>query len=334
MTCLSKRIEKTQNNRMTQLLKPSLSGATIVVSILLLTSCSLFRAPSPLRDAALSPDGRFLALCFEERNEIEVYNIATGERSTILSSSVPLFQPIWSPDGQQIGYTADNEAGRRTIYAVKASPPGEPREICAGSTPHWSPKGGLIAFADDSGNLRTVNPLSGESQELQRPEPEKARYLGCWSPDGRRIAFMEVSQGLKDSGTWVLDISSAKKTWFEGVSPLGLTADGKRLIAEEVSSLEPLEIELATSVRKKFSVKGVDQIVPSPNSEAFLARDSESRTLVLSVDGSAIQNTGLQYRSRGWSGDGQRFFVVSKSGFEAIVFESSGEQAALLDLRK
>jgi Tol biopolymer transport system component len=168
-----------------------------------------------------SPDGRRIVFV-RNRSELWVMNADGSGQRKLASSAVA---PSWSPDSRLLAYVG---AGSKLVFARLD---GSARFVVrGGASPYWSPNGSLIAFSreardridlvvvrSDGHGLRTVRrgarPLGwsprGEiaftygsgvgligvngrhARRLLRSVP----YTLAWSPDGRRLAFVD-EEGL------------------------------------------------------------------------------------------------------------------------------------------
>ena len=130
-------------------------------------------------DAPLfSPDGRRIVFV-RNRSQLWVMN-ADGSRQRKLASSGTA--PSWSPDSRRIAYVADSKL-------VVARVGERPRVVVRGgsSRPHWSPDGRLIAFSREVGGRTDLAVVRGDGRGL-RTVRRNADLLG-WSPRGE-IAFV------------------------------------------------------------------------------------------------------------------------------------------------
>lgn len=109
-----------------------------------------------LRQPALSPDGRLLAVLRHEGREssssgtaIVLFDVATGRPVRTLTSGLVLANPTWSPDGRYIVFTAPRPVSRSggavffsgtNLRVVAADGRSASRVVAAGSSPAW---GGL-----------------------------------------------------------------------------------------------------------------------------------------------------------------------------------------------
>ncbi len=153
-----------------------------------------------------SPDGKTLAYCGQRNGEFDIYSIpAGGGPETRLTTAPGLDDgPEYSPDGKFI-YFNSMRSGSMQIWRMGAD--GRDQEQVTSDEfnnwfPHLSADGRLMAFLsydkDVSGHPEnkdvTLRMMSLASKKIEIV----ARCFGgqgtinvpCWSPDGRRIAFV------------------------------------------------------------------------------------------------------------------------------------------------
>jgi hypothetical protein len=153
-----------------------------------------------------SPDGKTLAFCGERDGKFDVYTIpAAGGEETRLTKAKGLNDgPEYSPDGKFIYFNSDR-TDRMQIWRMK--PDGSEQEQVTSDEynnwfPHLSPDGKSMVFLsyekDASGHPEnkdvTLRMMSLNSKKID----VAGRFFGgqgtinvpCWSPDGRKIAFV------------------------------------------------------------------------------------------------------------------------------------------------
>ena len=136
---------------------------------------------------AFSPDGGSIAYSSDHTGDFEIYvkSLAPGARDIQLTADGQQnFDPAWSPDGKRITY-----------YSMK-------RDGIFGSHPVWSPDGQWLAFqavsSPDLGavpmgksTIWLVSAQGGTPRQLTRVDyPAGSHFAPSWSPDGKRIAFI------------------------------------------------------------------------------------------------------------------------------------------------
>jgi len=162
--------------------------------------------------AAYSADGQHIAFCSDRTGALEIWAMdknGGGQHAVTNTGGYAEF-PDYSPDGRKIAF--DGFQGSDPfdeIYVVNAANGGGLMALtsCAGfgagcfnSYPAWSPDGRRIAFihADDSdadGNPINeqvwVMGANGSNKTQLTFGPASHDQTPDWSPDGRKIAYME-----------------------------------------------------------------------------------------------------------------------------------------------
>jgi hypothetical protein len=153
-----------------------------------------------------SPDGQTLAYCAERDGEFDIYTIpAKGGSETRLTTAGGLDDgPDYSPDGRFIYFNSDR-TGTMQIWRMK--PDGLDQEAVTSDDfnnwfPHPSPDGRFLVFLsyerDVKGHPENKDVTLRRMNLANREVDVLGRFLGgqgtvnvpCWSPDGRRIAFV------------------------------------------------------------------------------------------------------------------------------------------------
>jgi predicted Ser/Thr protein kinase len=168
---------------------------------------------------SLSPDGNSIAYSSDQGGNFEIYvkQLAPGGREfSLTSDGRQNVQPAWSPDGQRIAYISLKSSG---IWIVPALG-GVPKQLTDfGSNPAWSRDGAFVAFQSippgevgqsargpmPPSTLWIVASQGGTPKQItQVGRPAGGHGLPSWSPDGKRLAF--VNSDYLSSTIWSIAI--------------------------------------------------------------------------------------------------------------------------------
>lgn len=199
-------------------------------------------------DPVWSPDGRQIAFAAvtEPRDlcsDIYVMN-ADGTRRrrlTRLGDDIVAACPTWSPDGRRIAFASSrwgfgvSDGSDRQLYVIDATGKNL-RRMGRGMAPSWSPDGRWILYTDTAREGR-FSPLclyltdpKGRARKRLADQVE----MGIWSPDGKRIAYVEDQE--EESLLFVIDADGSepqllvKSDQWRDLHGLRWTADGRRIM--------------------------------------------------------------------------------------------------------
>lgn len=138
-------------------------------------------------------------VAFEYAGDLWTVSRSGGQARRLTSTPGVENEPSFSPDGSQIAFTA-TVAGNTDIYIVPTAG-GDPKRLTyhpgEDGVRGWSPDGRRVVFA----SARTSAPQEAYYQlwsiGLEGGLPEKLplprAFTGSYSPDGRRLAYEEIS---------------------------------------------------------------------------------------------------------------------------------------------
>ena len=145
--------------------------------------------------------------------------------------------PAWSPDGKRIAFEFTRDGAHASdIYVINIDG-SEQRNLTdhvyVDATPSWSPDGKKIAFASvrdtESGSLMSrveIYVMNADGSELRRLTRDFFEdSYPCWSPDGKKIAFIREDMREKKKYICVMmaDGSKQKKLTDAPVEQRGLS---------------------------------------------------------------------------------------------------------------
>lgn len=181
-----------------------------------------------------SPDRRFLVFtAYRSRNrqDIDMVELATGKRWTLISLPGLNITPMFSPDGSRVAFATSRD-GNSELYLLNLQTRTFERLTAhpgADLSPSWSPTGREIAFASDRGGGPQIYLMSLDGSNVRRltfdgdynaapawsprgdwiayvcRNDEKLYKLCLISPDGRKRVQITTGRGVDDSPSWSPD---------------------------------------------------------------------------------------------------------------------------------
>ena len=160
---------------------------------------------------ALSSDGRSAAFSrtVGRAHDIFVLNLESGAQSRITTDSATDFSPVWSPDGQTLGFTSSRDPAGRTgplnrfggqLYAREigsASPDRVLLKTGMGKvSTHWSSDGRFIAYISE-GDVWALPVDTAGAEPIRVTNTRFAETAARFSPDGHWIAYRSNESGSR-----------------------------------------------------------------------------------------------------------------------------------------
>jgi dipeptidyl aminopeptidase/acylaminoacyl peptidase len=151
-------------------------------------------AVEPINQAALSPDGKTVALV--RASQIVLLPSEGGWPVPLTTSAGGKAGLNWSPDGRQLAYTSQGSiwtvavsGGQPKRLTNTPAGPGDPRQA-GDRAPQWSPQGRWILFESGRKGHSDLLVVSedGRTETLLTQSGADATSA-TWSPDGKHIAF-------------------------------------------------------------------------------------------------------------------------------------------------
>jgi TolB protein len=164
-------------------------------------AAAVLNSPMPIMSPAWSPDGRHMAyVSFEnERAEIFVQELATGQRRRVSGEPGINGAPSFSPDGQHLAVALSHGGTNLDIYVLNLRSGALTRmteNSAADTEPHYSPDGASIYFTSDRGGGPQVYRVPVDGDRAERVTFE-GRYNARprISADGRYLTMVHQFQG-------------------------------------------------------------------------------------------------------------------------------------------
>ena len=167
--------------------------------------------------AAVSPDGKRLALTLTIDNNAEIYVMDIDGRNAqrLTKSWGQDVSPAWSPDGKQLAFVS-SRSGAPHLYVMDADGANQRRLTFQGTynqEPDWSPRadGKIVFTARDERlvyDLFTVSPATGTITRLTQDAGDNDGP--SFAPDGRHLVFTSTRGPSKRRSLYIMDEEGQK----------------------------------------------------------------------------------------------------------------------------
>jgi eukaryotic-like serine/threonine-protein kinase len=181
---------------------------------------------------ALSPDGKRVA--FErvdpqaQNRNIWLYDIARGVATRFTFDQFFDTDPVWSPDGSRVAFNSIRGTPL-DLYAKASNFAGQDQLLLKSGDykfpTSWSRDGRFLLYWTLGPPTRIwALPLGGGAADRQPIPVSSSQFneaMGCFSPDGRWIAYQSDESGKKEIYVQPFDASSAAKSPAAGAPGVG-----------------------------------------------------------------------------------------------------------------
>lgn len=171
-------------------------------------SATLLDEPGTYAHPRISPDGRKLSLTvYKNRNwDIWVYDMERRVSTRLTFDDLIETEQVWSPDGRELLYTAEQTTGPKLLLRKAADGSGAPITVWTGEevlwAQTWAPDGASLGVtASNAGTNLDIGILSLAGQKPELKWMLNSRFAEsepAISPDGRWVAYTSTESGASE----------------------------------------------------------------------------------------------------------------------------------------
>jgi Tol biopolymer transport system component len=201
--------------------------------------------------AALSPDGRFLALSLTSSGSDRKRNLWIRPLDSItphmLTGTEDAALPFWSPDGRAIGYFAQEKL--KTV-SLSGGSPQTLADVAAVTGATWNREGVILFAATAKRGIARIPASGGVAVELTVPDRKRDELFHGFPqflPDGRHYLFFILCAKQGATGIYVGSLDSEEKKQLVRSEGRGLYAPPGYL----------LFVRQGTLMAQRFDVEGL-----------------------------------------------------------------------------
>lgn len=129
-------------------------------------------------------------------SEVELLDVASGNRKTIFHADDSIQAPNWAPNNQRLFMNHNGRMFTLDLKTYKASPLDTGEQVRCNNDHALSWDGNQLGIS--SGEVSTVYILPSRGGEPKKITTENPSYLHGWSPDGKFLVYTGIRDGAAD----------------------------------------------------------------------------------------------------------------------------------------
>jgi Tol biopolymer transport system component len=277
----------------------------------LLALTALAGAAHPAKATFPAADGRIAYSTFST-GEIWTIN-PDGSNPTLVTSPTVAssfdFNPVWSPNGQQLVFTEFNSDGSARLWLVNSD--GTNRHILFAEDPafndyqgNWSPDGSRVIFrrwnpAKEECTVYTIKPDGHGMTQITQPS-HNTKQNNCdvkpeFSPDGKTISFSSFNRGGVNNGIYLMKAHGAGITLITPTALGATDADWAPNGTKLVFWTHCCDPQTATIDTMNADGSGITQLTfPSPSSDVRPSYSPQGDMIVFERDAPDFSTSDIE----------------------------------------
>ncbi len=198
------------------------------------TPTQLTTGPGPDASPSIAENGMVAFLNSRWRSGLIVTDTSRGESRTLLTHWPYLWSPALSPDGTTVAFSRAETGGLWHIWTVPSGG-GSARQITSSETgelyPRYTPDGSAIVYHSWGEPHRIWKvALAGGPPEPITPEGAANEAWADPSPDGRELAFVQVTDGVEHLYVASIDHRNARRLTTTTATTPRWSPDGTQIV--------------------------------------------------------------------------------------------------------
>jgi hypothetical protein len=175
--------------------------------------------------SSLSPDGKWAVYIISNGPSLFLQNTLSGDIQAIPNTTPEDYHPLWSADGQWIAFTRSFSG----TYIIHPDGSGLQQVLDASritTLAGWLPDNRgivLTALTPDGSQVQSVDLQNGAVENMFVIDSAKGGFPKI-SPDGKRIAFSEMTFGQQSYGVYTAKLDGSNKRLVIGLETGGASA--------------------------------------------------------------------------------------------------------------
>lgn len=160
-----------------------------------------------------SPDGKRLSFSYLPGRTLIYTMTADGKDPTELTDVRGCLDAVWSPNGQQLAFTAKGTEGEWQAFTINADGKNKKQltqtaNNYGGRGPQWSPDGNFISFGELVAGKLQVAVMRADGNDPKVITSKHQHTATRWSSDGKSISYTRCEMG-QPAALWVSDANGA-----------------------------------------------------------------------------------------------------------------------------